>query len=61
VIAFSLTGYLPLLLPLPYALQWAETVWGTLRPAAGVRPTLIGLLQLIVSSLFTLLFILTWR
>jgi len=61
VIAFSLTGYLPLLLPLPYALQWAETVWGTLRPAVGVRPTLIGVRQLIVSSLFTFLFILTWR
>ncbi|MBF8285526.1 MAG: hypothetical protein HW378_4441 [Anaerolineales bacterium] len=61
VIAFSLAGYLPLLLPLPYALQWAETVWGTLRPAVGVRPTLIGVRQLIVSSLFTLLFILTWR
>ena len=61
VIAFSLAGYLPLLLPLPYALQWAETVWGTLRPAVGVRPTLIGVRQLIVSSLFPLLFILTWR
>jgi len=61
VIAFSLAGYLPRLLPLPYALQWAETVWGTLRPAIGVRPTLIGVRQLIVSSLFTLLFILTWR
>jgi hypothetical protein len=61
VIAFSLTGYLPLLLPLPYALQWAETLWGTLRPAVGVRPTLIGVRQLIVSTIFTVLFILTWR
>ncbi len=61
VIAFSFIGYLPRLLPWPYALQWAETVWGTLRPAVGVRPTLIGIRQLIVSSLFTLLFILTWR
>ena len=61
VIAFSLTGYLPLLLPLPYALQWAETAWGTLRPAVGVRPTLIGVRQLIVSTIFTVLFILTWR
>ena len=61
VIAFSLAGYLPRLLPLPYALQWAETVWGTLRPAVGVRPTLIGVRQLIVSTIFTVLFILTWR
>jgi hypothetical protein len=48
-------------LVIPYALQLAETVWGTLRPAVGVRPTLIGVRQLIVSTLFTLLFILTWR
>ena len=61
VIAFSLAGYLPRLLPLPYGLQWAETVWGTLRPAVGVRPTLIGVRQLIVSTIFTVLFILTWR
>ena len=61
VIAFSLAGYLPRLLPLPYGLQWAETVWGTLRPAVGVRPTLIGVRQLIVSTIFTVLFILIWR
>ena len=61
VSAFSFTGYLPRLLPLPYALQWAETIRGTLRPAVGVRPTVIGVRQLIVSTLFTLLFILTWR
>ncbi len=47
-------------LPLPYALQWGETIWGTLKPAIGMRPTAIGFRQLFVSSLFTLLFILTW-
>ena len=61
VIPLSFTGHLPRLLPLPYALQWAETVWGTLYPAVGVRPTVIGVRQLIVSSLFTLFFILAWR
>ncbi len=45
---------------LPYLLQWIETLGGVLRPAVGVRPTAIGLRQLIVSSLFTLLFILAW-
>ena len=45
----------------PYLLQWAETLWGTLRPAVGVKPTTIGFRQLAVSSLFTLLFILTWN
>jgi hypothetical protein len=53
-------GQLPYLLILPYALQLAETIWGTFRPAVGVKPTHIGFRQLAVSSLFTLLFILAW-
>jgi hypothetical protein len=61
VLALSFAGALPPLLPLPYALQWSETVWGTLRPAVGVRPTAIGVRQLVVSTLFTILFILTWK
>jgi len=59
-ITAALLGWLPKLLPLPFALQWLETLWGALRPAVGVRPTRIGLRQLAVSSLFTLLFILAW-
>lgn len=59
--SLSLTGVLPPLLPLPYLLQWGEAVWGSFRPAVGVKPTRIGVRQLIVSSLFTLLFILAWR
>jgi len=59
VLALSLSGLFPPLLPLPYALQFAEGLWGGLvRPAAGYKPTAIGVRQLIVSSLFTLLFIL---
>jgi hypothetical protein len=59
-LAFS--GFLPLLLPLPYAVQWGETVWGALvRPAVGFKPTTIGMRQLVVSSLFTVLFILAWN
>ncbi len=50
----------PPLVPLPYLLQLAETVFGTLRPAVKLRPTRIGVRQLIVSSLFTLVFILAW-
>jgi hypothetical protein len=45
----------------PFALQLAETAWGALRPAVGVPPVRIGLRQLLVSSVFTLLFILVWR
>lgn len=61
VLIFALLGILPTLLPVPFALQWLETIWGTMNPAIGVKPTRIGMRQLIVSSLFTLLFILTWN
>jgi len=57
-ILFALSGWLPARLPLPYALQWLETLWGASHPALGFKPTRIGLRQLAVSSLFTLLFIL---
>ena len=62
VTGLAITGFLPQLLPLPYFLQWVETIWGTFfRPAVGAKPTAIGFRQLAVSSLFTLLFILTWN
>ena len=57
----SVLHLLPPLLPVPFVLQWAETLWGTFQPAVGVKPTRIGLRQLLVSTLFTLLFILTWN
>ena len=60
VAALAMISLVSPLLPLPYALQWGETIWGTLKPAIGMRPTAIGVRQLFVSSLFTLLFILTW-
>ena len=60
VAALAIISLVSPLLPLPYALQWGETIWGTFKPAIGMRPTAIGFRQLFVSSLFTLLFILTW-
>ncbi|MBI3158014.1 MAG: YwiC-like family protein [Chloroflexi bacterium] len=57
----SLRAGFPDALWLPYLLQFVETVYGVLRPATGLRPTQIGLRQLLVSSLFTLVFILVWR
>jgi hypothetical protein len=60
VLLLALTDVVSFLLVLPYALQWVETIYGTLHPAVGKRPTAIGLRQLMVSTLFTLLFILTW-
>jgi len=61
VVTLVITGLLPTLLILPYALQWGETIWGTQRPAIGVKATKIGLRQLFVSILFTILFIITWH
>lgn len=60
VVILAIANMVPLLLILPYSLQWVETIYGTLKPAVGLRPTRIGFRQLIVSSLFTMLFILTW-
>jgi hypothetical protein len=60
VLGLGLAGIVPLALALPFGVQWAECVWGMLRPALGVKPVRIGLRQTIVSALFTLLFILLW-
>ena len=60
VMLLALTNTVSILLVLPYILQWVETIYGTLKPAIGLRPTRIGVRQLIVSSFFTVLFILTW-
>lgn len=57
----AIAGWLPPLVPLPFAVQWAETIWGVLNPAVGFKPTKIGIRQLIVSTFFTVLFILVWR
>ena len=58
--ALAVGGWLPALLPLAYAVQWVEALWGTLRPAVGVRPTRIGVRQLLVSVLFTVVFVVAW-
>ena len=61
IILGSVVGVLPKLLFIPYLAQWLETIWGIERPAIGWKPTRIGIRQLIVSIVWTVLFILTWR
>ncbi len=61
VMALAAAGVVPAWLWLAYAVQWGETVWGTLRPAVGWRPARIGVRQMVVSALFTLVFVVTWR
>jgi hypothetical protein len=60
VIILGAGGFVSPFLFLPYLAQWAEAVWGVFHPAIGWKPTRIGLRQLAVSSLFTILFILAW-
>jgi hypothetical protein len=58
---FGWTVWLPQWIFVPYLLQWLETLWGIIHPAIGWKPTAIGIRQLIVSTLFTILFIVVWR
>ncbi len=60
LMVLSAAGVVPMLLPVPYALQWVESIYGTLKPAVKVKPVAIGLRQLVISTLFTILFILAW-
>ena len=51
----------PPLIFIPFLLQFGETLWGITHPAVGAKPVTIGVRQLIVSTLFTVLFIVLWR
>jgi YwiC-like protein len=55
-----LMGLLPPLAALAFAFQPAETLYGAARPAVGYKPTAIGVRQLVVSTLFTAVFIAGW-
>jgi hypothetical protein len=52
---------IPQLIFIPFLLQWIETLWGITHPAIGWKPNRIGVRQLIVSTLWTILFIFCWR
>ena len=59
-LGLSVLGVLSRFLFLPYLLQWMETIWGIDHPATGWKPTRIGIRQLFVSMLWTILFIVFW-
>lgn len=61
VLTLSLLAVLPSLLLIPYLVQWIETMWGITHPAIGWKPTRVGVRQLIVSTIWTVLFIVFWR
>lgn len=60
-IVLGLANLIPRFLFIPFLVQWLETIWGITHPATGWKPTRIGVRQLIVSSLWTILFIITYR
>jgi len=60
-LALGWAAWLPRWIFVPFLVQWLETLWGITHPAAGWKPTAIGIRQLIVSTIFTVLFIITWR
>uniref|UniRef100_A0A7C4PXK7 Prenyltransferase n=1 Tax=Bellilinea caldifistulae TaxID=360411 RepID=A0A7C4PXK7_9CHLR len=57
----ALSGWFSPLVTAAYLIQFAEAVWGALKPAIGVKPVLIGMRQLMISSLFMISFALLWR
>jgi hypothetical protein len=61
VLALGLLSLLPRFLFLPYLIQWMETLWGIFHPAIKWKPTRVGIRQLIVSTLWTIAYIVTWR
>ncbi|MFN8413129.1 MAG: YwiC-like family protein [Anaerolineales bacterium] len=57
-------GWYKLIPPLifaPFLIQWLETLWGITHPAIKWKPMRIGMRQFLVSSLWTILFIIFWR
>ena len=60
-LGLGLFSVLPRFIFLPYLVQWCETLWGIFHPAVKWKPTHIGIRQLIVSVVWTILFIVTWR
>lgn len=57
----GISALVPTLIFIPFLVQWLETVWGITYPAVEWKPVRIGMRQLIVSILWTVLFIVFWR
>jgi hypothetical protein len=60
-IVFGLSNHIPRFIFVPFFVQWLETIWGIANPAIGWKPTRIGIRQLVISMVWTILFILFWR
>ncbi len=60
-LGLGISNLIPRFIFVPFLLQWLETLWGITHPAVGWKPVKIGTRQLIVSILWTVLFIFFWR
>ena len=60
VLVIAITGSIPTFLPLAFLIQPLEVIWGILNPAISEAPKKIGIRQLLVSSIFTVSFIVAW-
>ena len=57
----GLAKLIPFFIFIPFLVQWLETLWGITHPSIGWKPVRIGIRQLAVSTMWTLLFILVNR
>jgi O-antigen/teichoic acid export membrane protein len=60
-LALGFFQIIPMFVFSAFLVQALETVYGTVYPAIGAKPVSIGTRQLIVSIIFTVLFITNWR
>jgi len=60
-LGLTLFSVLPRFIFIPYLVQWSETLWGIFHPSVKWKPVRIGMRQLIVSILWTILFIMFWK
>ena len=60
-IGLAMSGLVPFFIFVSFLAQWLETLWGITHPSVGWKPVQIGTRQLIVSILWTVLFIIFWR
>ena len=58
--ALGVDGVIALALVIAYLPQWLEALGSTWHPAVGAKPASIGLRQLGISVLYTVLFVWTW-
>lgn len=57
----GILAMIPMFIFIPFLVQWLETVWGITHPAVEWKPVRIGMRQLVISIVWTILFIVFWR